>query len=157
MTNTIIAYIVCCGNFSTFSGKYSRIVASSQRNHLGCAVRLCQSVAIGRSCSVTVICFASNHDDDKLWPSNASSLKSKIDRGLGNVLELSPSLNGGEEIKTPETIQSYEIRSTGCLCIQSIQKCANQVNTLCCRLWFFWKSLDIEGIVPMYLPSCYCW
>jgi len=27
--NTIIAYIVCCGNFSTFSGKYSRIVASS--------------------------------------------------------------------------------------------------------------------------------
>ncbi len=45
----------------------------TQRNHLGCAVRQCQFVAIGRSRSVAVICFVSNHDDDKLWPSNASS------------------------------------------------------------------------------------
>ena len=63
--------------FSTLSGKYSRNVASSQRNHLVCAVRLCQFV------SVAVIGFVSNHDDDKLWPSIASSLKSTIDRGLG--------------------------------------------------------------------------
>ncbi len=82
--NTIIAYIVCCGNFLTLSGKYSRsIVASSQRNHLGCVGRLCWFVAIGGSCSVVVICFVLNHDEDKLWPSNASSLKSMIDRGLG--------------------------------------------------------------------------
>ena len=52
--------------FSTLSGKYSRIVASSQRNHLGCAGRLCWFVAIGRSRSVVVICFVLNHDEDKL-------------------------------------------------------------------------------------------
>jgi hypothetical protein len=56
----------------------------TQRNDLGCAVRLCQFVAISRSRSVAVICFVLNHDNDKLWPSNASSLKSTIDRGLGN-------------------------------------------------------------------------
>jgi len=54
--------------FSTLSGKYSRIVASSQRNHLGCAGRLCRSVVIGRLLSVVVIVFVSNHDDDKLRP-----------------------------------------------------------------------------------------
>ena len=81
--NTIIAYIVRCSNFLTLSGKYSCIVASSQRNHLGCAGRLCRFVAIGRSLSVVVIGFVSNHDDDKLRPYNASSLKSTIDRDLG--------------------------------------------------------------------------
>ena len=83
--NTIIAYIVCCGNFflSTLSGKYSRNVASSQRNHLVCAVRLCRFVAIDRSRLVAVIGFVSNQNDDKLRPSIASSLKSTIDRGLG--------------------------------------------------------------------------
>ncbi len=49
--------------FSTLSGKYSRIFASSQRNHLGCTVRLCWFIAIGISRSVAVICFVSNHDD----------------------------------------------------------------------------------------------
>jgi hypothetical protein len=65
--NTIITYIVCCGNFvSTLSGKYSRNVASSQRNYLVCAVRLCRFVAIDRSRSVAVIGFVSNQNDDKL-------------------------------------------------------------------------------------------
>ena len=70
--------------FLILSGKYSpSIVASSQRNHLGCAGRLCWFVAIGRSRSVVIICFVLNHDDNKLQLSNASSLKSMIDRGLG--------------------------------------------------------------------------
>ena len=70
--------------FSTLSGKYSRNVASSQRNHLVCAVRLCRFVAIDRSRLVAVVGFVSNQkNDDKLRPSNASSLKSTIDRGLG--------------------------------------------------------------------------
>ena len=56
----------------------------TQQNHLGCAVRLCQFVAIGRSRSVAVICFVSNHGNDKCWPSNASSLKSTVDYGLDN-------------------------------------------------------------------------
>jgi hypothetical protein len=54
---------------STLSGKYTRIIASSQQNHLGCAVRLCRFVAIGRLRSVAVICFVSNSNDDKLRPS----------------------------------------------------------------------------------------
>ena len=60
--------IVAAIFFPTLSGKYSCIVASSQRNHLGCAGRLCRSVVIGRSLSVVVIVFVSNHDDDKLRP-----------------------------------------------------------------------------------------
>ena len=81
--NTIIAYIVRCGNFSTLSGKYSRIVASSQRNHLGCAGRLCRSVVIGRSLSVVVIVLFRTMTTINFDRSNASSLKSMIDRGLG--------------------------------------------------------------------------
>ena len=57
--------------FSTLSGKYSRNVASSQQDHLVCAVRLCRFVAINRSCSVAVIGFVLNHNDDKLRPSIA--------------------------------------------------------------------------------------
>ena len=53
--------------FSTLSGKYSRIVASSQRNHLGCPVRLGRFVAIGRSCSFAVICFVSNNDELRFY------------------------------------------------------------------------------------------
>jgi len=69
--------------FSTLSGKYSRIVASSQRNHLGCAGRLCRSVVIGRSLSVVVIVLFRTMTTINFDRSNASSLKSTIDRGLG--------------------------------------------------------------------------
>ena len=69
--------------FSTLSGKYSRIVASSQQNHLGCAGRLCRSVVIGRSLSVVVIVLFRTMTTINFDRSNASSLKSTIDRGLG--------------------------------------------------------------------------
>jgi len=65
--NTIITYIVCCGNFRPFQVNIVVLLPHhTQRNHLGCAVRLCQFVAIGRMRSVAVICFVSNHNDDKI-------------------------------------------------------------------------------------------